>query len=81
MKKIIGVLGIAILAMAIFFSTNSLSNSVGDLDLADLVGLNNANAECGPAPSCDSVCGWSTITTCYLRCEGNQITCIYSYPR
>jgi hypothetical protein len=47
MKKLIGILGVAVIAMAMFFSTNSLNNSSGDLDLASLLNMNTANAEAG----------------------------------
>ena len=45
MKKIIGILGVAVFAMAMFFSTNATSSSDGNLNLASLITLNTANAE------------------------------------
>jgi len=45
MKKIIGILATGIFAMALFANTNNLSNK-GDLDLASLATLNQADAEC-----------------------------------
>lgn len=45
MKKIIGVLGIAVFAMVMFFNTDSLNNSNADLDLSSLMAINKANAE------------------------------------
>ena len=45
MKKIIGILGVAVIAMAIFFNTNSMDSSNGNLDLATLITMNEANAE------------------------------------
>jgi len=44
MKKILGVLGVAVIAVAMFFSANA--NTSSDLDLASLISLNSANAEC-----------------------------------
>lgn len=45
MKRIIGISGIAIIAMAIFINTNSQSNSDGDFGLAALLTKNTAHAE------------------------------------
>lgn len=45
MKKLLGVLGIAVVAMTMFFNTNSLSNSTGDFDLTTLLTKNTAFAE------------------------------------
>lgn len=44
MKKIIGILGVVVLTMTMFFSTNT--NAAKNLDLASLTTLNSANAEC-----------------------------------
>ncbi|WP_034044538.1 hypothetical protein [Wocania ichthyoenteri] len=49
MKKIIGISAIGIFAMVLFANTNNLSNK-GDLDLASLATLNQADAECNPTP-------------------------------
>ncbi len=46
-KKVITSLGIAVMAMAMFFSTNVVNSSNGDLDLSNLLNLNTANAEEG----------------------------------
>lgn len=46
MKKITGILGIAVFAMAMFFNTNALNNSNEDLNLTSLITTNQANAEC-----------------------------------
>ena len=45
MKKIIGIIGIAVIAMAVFFNANTMNGSNGDLDLANLIAMNIANAE------------------------------------
>ncbi|WP_434035524.1 hypothetical protein [Formosa sp. 4Alg 33] len=45
MKKIIGFLGVAVIAMTMFFSTNTINSSTGDFDLASLININTANAE------------------------------------
>jgi len=48
MKKILGILGVAVIAMAIFFSTNNVNNiNKGDLSILNLVGLQQAQAEEG----------------------------------
>ena len=44
MKKIIGIIGVAVFTMAMFVNTNVTVGSSG-LDLASLVSLNSANAE------------------------------------
>lgn len=54
MKKLIGILGVVVIAMAMFFSANPINSSNIDLNLADLITMNTANAEvpgqdtCGP---------------------------------
>lgn len=67
MKKLIGILGIAVIAMTMFFSTNSINTSDGEVDLASLIAINTANAEtvifgcknggtyCGGHTNCKSV--------------------------
>jgi hypothetical protein len=45
MKKIIGVLGVTVIAATMFFSNNN-AMSGSDISLASLVGMNSANAEC-----------------------------------
>lgn len=65
MKQIIGILGIGVIVMALFFNTNKMNSSNGDLDLASLIALNTANAEEGGS-SCkkkrSGTCG--VITGC-----------------
>ena len=51
MKKIIGVLGIAVIAMAMFFNTTILVNNAGN-DLSTLLTLTDASAEFGD-PNCE----------------------------
>ena len=61
MKKIIGILGVAVIAMAMFFSTNNLNSSNEDLELASLIAIDTANAEwslygcCPDGPFCQGV--------------------------
>ena len=55
MKKLIGMVGIAVMAMAMFFSTNAMDSSNSNLDLASIINMNTANAEEGgdcPYGSC-----------------------------
>lgn len=47
MKKILGFFGVAVFATVMFFSANT--NTSSDLDLASLISLNSANAECVPS--------------------------------
>ncbi len=42
MKKIIGILGVAAIAVALYFNVNSVNNNT---DLAGLIAINTANAE------------------------------------
>ncbi|MBG7630353.1 MAG: hypothetical protein IZT56_07960 [Bacteroidetes bacterium] len=43
MKKTIGILGVAVLAVTMFMNANSINKS--DIDLASLMKINSANAE------------------------------------
>ncbi|MBG7630807.1 MAG: hypothetical protein IZT56_10270 [Bacteroidetes bacterium] len=54
MKKIIGILGVAVFAVTLFASTNV--NSLKDIDLASLITMNTASAEFDPIASCNSWC-------------------------
>lgn len=54
MKKIIGILGVAFIALAVFFNTNAMNDSNGDFDLTSLLVTNTANAEVG----CDTGTDW-----------------------
>lgn len=45
MKKIIGILGVAVFAMTMFFNANTMNSSTGDFDLASLTNMHTANAE------------------------------------
>ena len=45
MKKIIGILGVAIITATMYFSTNAVSDSFTDTSLASLMSLNKAHAD------------------------------------
>lgn len=47
MKKILGILGVAMIAAAMFVNTNA-NNAGNNVDLAGLLSINTANAECVP---------------------------------
>lgn len=49
MKKIIGILGVALIVAAMFLNTNAVNGSGSDTSLANLLTLNSANAECVPS--------------------------------
>ncbi|MDY7396718.1 hypothetical protein UMM65_15830 [Aureibaculum sp. 2210JD6-5] len=77
-KKIIGILGIAIIAMALFFSTNAINGSNGEFDLLGLVSMNTANAECNnvthqPGAYCknnyEKNCGFCTVSSTVTSCK------------
>ncbi len=63
MKKVIGVLSVAIFTVALFANTNSINNKE-DINLEALLSQNTASAESS---------GWSgtkcvgTLTTCYFK--------------
>jgi hypothetical protein len=61
MKKIIGILGIAVIAATMFFSANGDSHSTTNKNLASLIGMNSANAEEGDI--CIT-CGWVSTDVC-----------------
>lgn len=50
MKKIIGILGVVMIAGVMFFSTNNLNGSDSDTSLARLITMNTANAEPDESP-------------------------------
>ncbi len=54
MKKIVGILGVAVLAATMFMSTNNVNES-GDISLSAVIGLSSANAE--------------GCTTVFARCD------------
>ena len=45
MKKLIGLLGVAVFAVAMFINTNAINNA-SDLNLENLTSMNTADAEC-----------------------------------
>jgi hypothetical protein len=82
MKKIIGVLGVAVIAATMFFSANVENGSTSDASLASLLGMNSANAEWqdGGGEKCkctnisSDVCYYSftSVTYCYPSIETND---------
>lgn len=71
MKKTIGIIGTAVIAMVMFFNTNMINSSNGDLDLASLLEVNTANAECDGFDVLDAYCYRGD--TCVIICNGRQI--------
>lgn len=61
MKKIIGILGIAVMASFVFLSTDNISNK-NDIDLASIIHLSTANAELGGG--CNTKCTRAIFFTC-----------------
>ena len=90
MKKIIGILGVAVIAVAMFFNANNANGSVSDISLASLMNMNVANAQ--SESSGDAVCLQAQVMVtksvaqtgkgCYRDqpgpdvLEGNVITCV-----
>ncbi|WP_269243377.1 hypothetical protein [Flavobacterium limnophilum] len=61
MKKILGILGVTVMAVTMFLSTNNTNGASSDVNLAGLFTFNSANAqtECDVKPNCatsDNVC-------------------------
>lgn len=59
MKKLIRILGFVAIVFALFANTNSITKTSSSITLADLMSMNNANAEddCPWYENCDSPCG------------------------
>lgn len=75
MKKLTGILGVAVFAMAMFFSINTMNSANGDLDLASLLTINKANAEDG-CNDCEYFCVDADDQSCYITgIDTNSITC------
>jgi hypothetical protein len=69
MKKIIGILGVAVIAATMFFSANNLTGSSSDASLASLVGMNSANAE-----TMAWGCRYTGVSGDYCSYFGSRIT-------
>lgn len=54
MKKLTGILGVVVLAMAMFFNLNTMNSSNVNFDLASLLTMNTANAEIFGQDDCSS---------------------------
>ncbi|GAA3560957.1 hypothetical protein [Snuella lapsa] len=72
-KKIISTIGIAVMAMAMFFSINTVNSSNGDLDLVSLIGINTANAEEGASYTycrchSDGICYQGSLISFRKKC-------------
>lgn len=65
MKKILGILGVVMIAATMFFSSNVANTSNGNLNLAGLININTANAEDNcPCYDTYTVGGTWAITKC-----------------
>jgi hypothetical protein len=77
MKKIIGVLGLAVIAATIFFSANNVSGSISDASLASLTSLNEAHADaetnttCTVTTKCFGLTGYESGS---VSCTGSKCT-------
>jgi hypothetical protein len=91
MKKLIGILGVAVIAMAMFFNTNTMNGSNNSFDLASLLTISSANAECDNCPGGSNICRvqvdcdgstehwWGTTTNTEVFCcngQGARSTCL-----
>lgn len=70
MKKVIAILGISLFTMALFTNSNALTNS-NDLDLASLIALNKADAECDQGVQLNGICNF-TGERCYASFDLNN---------
>ncbi|WP_343690413.1 hypothetical protein [Chitinophaga sp.] len=57
-KKIYGALGVAALAIAVFFTTKT-SSSASDISLSNMFKINAANAECCSTPINNGRCSFT----------------------
>jgi hypothetical protein len=73
MKKIIGILGVAVIAVAMFINSNNIETTNG-FDLASLMSLSSANAESGGI--CDGC-----VANYMFSCAGPGTLCVYAMPR
>lgn len=68
MKKLIGVLGIALIAITMFFNVNEVNGLVKDVSLTSLAALNLAHADSEgagtPQNTCTSKCTDFLFKTC-----------------
>lgn len=81
MKKLTGIIGVTVVAIAIFFNTSSAEISNNNYDLASIIKMDTANAECGAAPPCSRVCYQNVMFYCYLTCELQYVYCENRVPR
>lgn len=83
MKKAIALLGISLFSMMVFTNTNVLA-STNDLDLASLITLNKADAECNPnvpVETKNGKCNW-TGERCYSQIQNlpsNDCSTFYNF--
>ena len=76
MKKIIGILGVAVIAATMFFSANA-NSAIEDVSLASLIGMNSANAESdrecsGCISSANSKCTVYLSSTLWVYCTNSR---------
>lgn len=74
MKKIIGSLGVAVIAATMFFC-NNISEGTNEMDLASLVSLSSANAEGGI--TCSTYCYSRTYSTCTFSTYDSNFNLMY----
>jgi len=78
MKKLIGILGVAVIAATMFFSANNVSGSSSDISLASLMSMNNANAQseiAGAPGTCSTWCTKASGYTCVIKFPAQYYTC------
>ena len=69
MKKLIGIVGVMVIAMAMFFSINVLNGTNSDFDLASLIQMNTANAECITQAEANEDCYYFCAPTMSVECQ------------
>jgi len=79
MKKIIGIVGVAVIAAAMFFTTNKVNGSGLDTSLASLIGMNAANAESTGGDGADGFFKSEVPEPCTKQ-EINWLSGHYSWP-
>lgn len=79
MKKIIGILTIVVIACTMFLNTNTLNNSKGDMDLAELMAVNIANAEFGSEDGCYDTGNWFSYCSGVTGCMPSSLGSCWYY--
>ena len=92
MKKIVGILGVALLAVTLSLNSNSINSTSVNFDIANLISINTANAKvlattCSASATCfygsqaQGSVSCTGTNTCqsgfeYVICDGKRSECV-----